>query len=198
MACAARDDAMACAARDDAMACAARDDAMAALLGPRSVEIPGRDDAASLQQICSRHKLSRAKRAGRFCWWVGSQRRQILVLPEGDREAVVARRQLMMLRRACFEFHFDAAQVARILRAIPDAYTGAQHGQAAALVCLFGRITDLQNWKPEEQLGFGGYDVNGNRTVERDELQSMWSESDGQVQKRFSSHFTAFPCCVAT
>ena len=82
----------------------------------------------------------------RATWWVPTRNYRHPCTSEAERKAVVATRQLRMLRRATFNHYFTAAQSRRLL----TAFDRSQHVEV--LVILFSRVLDLERFHPIEIL----------------------------------------------
>ena len=108
-------------------------------------------------------------------WWTTNAKLEIQHNTVHQVEADVARRQIMMIRRATHEWYFSAAQVKTIVECVPIGRRENYH-RVAALVVLFGRITDIENVAFDRLLGHNGYDQDGNHMVSSQELEQCRTE----------------------
>ena len=100
----------------------------------------------------------------RASWFISTAKLQVQHDRVNQVEADVARRQVMMIRRATHEWYFSAAQVKAIVEAVPIGRAGHYH-RVEALVALFARITDIEYVSFDRLLGHNGYDQDGNHMV---------------------------------
>ena len=119
---------------------------------------------------------SKKRRQHRNAWWTWSAQIQTVYDSVQQQESEVARRQLLMLRRATNEHYFSAAQAKQLVESIPIGSKKTAYHRVEALVVLFSRITDIENIFFDRLLGHTGYDQDGNHMVTVEELEAMQDE----------------------
>lgn len=129
------------------------------------------------------------RRKVRNCWWIPTQHERTVVMPEmnletsmdrrrqmkSDRLHIIAKRQLLMLRRSTAQWYFSVAQCTKILEAIP-----AWH-HVEAIVIMFSRITDIENLDVATLLGHKTFDKDGNGWITEEELAQLRHESSSEI-----------------
>ena len=114
----------------------------------------------------------------RHCWWIVSQHQGVIVSSAAQRNHVIAKRQLLMLRRATIMFYFSCEQLERILEAMPE------ENHVEVLVTLFSRITDIENLDCARLLKHDTFDKDGNGCVMWEELQMLKSDDSPDVHTK--------------
>ena len=114
----------------------------------------------------------------RHCWWIVSQHQDVIVGSAAAREHTIARRQLLMLRRATIMFYFSCEQLERILAAVPEDF------HVEVLVVLFSRITDIENLDCARLLKHDTFDKDGNGCVMWEELQMLKSDESPDLHTK--------------
>lgn len=129
-------------------------------------------------------------RRRRHPWWIATQHQQLIVDSESARMHIVAKRQLLMLRRATITCYFSCKQLERVLAAVSEEY------HVEVIVTLFSRLTDIENFDGARLLKHDTFDKDGNGCVMWEELEMLKSEDSPDMYTRcgpFIQH-----CIVAT
>lgn len=114
----------------------------------------------------------------RHPWWVVNQHQSVIVSNASARRHLIAKRQLVMLRRATVMFYFSCAQLERVMEAVPEEY------HVEVIVTMFSRITDLENLDSAQLLKHDTFDKDGNGCVMWEELQMLRSAESPDVHTR--------------
>lgn len=117
----------------------------------------------------------------RHPWWVSTQHQHVIVDGESARTHFVAKRQLLMLRRATVTCYFSCKQLERVLAAVPEEY------HVEVIVTLFSRLTDIENLDCARLLKHDTFDKDGNGCVMWEELEMLKSEDSPDVYTRCGS-----------
>lgn len=114
----------------------------------------------------------------RHPWWIANQHQHAIVGSESARRHMVAKRQLLMLRRATIMCYFSCAQLERVLAAVPEDY------HVEVIVTLFSRLTDIENLDCARLLKHETFDKDGNGYVMWEELEALKAEDSPDVHTR--------------
>ena len=114
----------------------------------------------------------------RHPWWIANQHNRAFVGSEPARRHMIAKRQLLMLRRATIMCYFSCAQLERVLAAVPEEF------HVEVIVTLFSRLTDIENLDCARLLKHETFDKDGNGCVMWEELEALKSENSTDVHTR--------------
>ena len=92
------------------------------------------DEAETPQKLVPKRTLPSARKP----WWLASQQVKMKVQTMIERDLVIVKRALLLLRRATAAFYFTSEQVEKILKEI------ATPARVEAMVLFFARVLDLE------------------------------------------------------